>query len=81
MKPLTFLEVGNLGGLVAMIVMMIIGISLVIAFVLTFIIKAVYESKDNRKYSTKQYMGSYLPHGARWLCPRRQFICFVKTFV
>ena len=54
MKPLTLLEVGNLGGLVAMIIAMMIGVSFIIAIVVTFIIKAVYESKDNRAYSKKQ---------------------------
>ena len=55
MKPLTLLEVGNLGGLVAMIIAMMIGVSFIIAIVVTFIIKAVYESKDNRTYSKKQF--------------------------
>ena len=55
MKPLTFLEVGNLGGLVAMIIgIMVVG-SLVISLVISMIIKAVYESKDNRKFTSKQF--------------------------
>lgn len=60
MKPLTFLEVGNLGGLVAMIIAMIVVVSFVVAIVLTFIIKAFYESKDNRIYSKKQFWQTVL---------------------
>lgn len=53
--PLTLLEVGNLRGVFAMIVAMIAGVSFIVAVVIAFIIKVVYESKDNRTYSKKQF--------------------------
>ena len=60
MKLLTFLEGGDLTGLVVMIVgMMAIG-ALFFATVVTFIVKLIYESKDNRKFSKKQFIQTFV---------------------
>lgn len=60
MKPLTILEVGDLTGLVIMIVgIMILG-ALFFSMVITFIVKLIYESKDNRKFSRKQFIQTFV---------------------
>lgn len=60
MKMLTLLEVGNLGGLVVMIIGIIVIISLVISSVITVIVKVIYESKDGRKFSKTQFWQTML---------------------
>jgi len=60
MKTLTLLEVGNLGGLVAMIIGIIILVALFISFIITTFVKLIYESKDGRKFSKKQYWQTML---------------------
>ncbi|SIS92238.1 hypothetical protein SAMN05421786_103126 [Chryseobacterium ureilyticum] len=60
MKPLTILEAGDLTGLVIMIVgIMILG-ALFFSIVITFIVKLIYESKDNRKFSRKQFIQTFV---------------------
>jgi len=60
MKPLTILEAGDLTGLVIMIVgIMILG-ALFFSMVITFIVKLIYESKDNRKFSRKQFIQTFV---------------------
>jgi hypothetical protein len=55
MKFLNMSEGGGLGILIAMIIgMLIIGGALV-SLVITVIIKLIYESKDNRKFTKKQF--------------------------
>ncbi|RZJ28131.1 MAG: hypothetical protein EOO18_13315 [Chryseobacterium sp.] len=55
MKFLNMSEGGGLGILVAMIIgMLIIGGALV-SLVITVIVKLIYESKDNRKFTKKQF--------------------------
>jgi len=60
MKTLTLLEVGNLGGLVAMIIGIMIIVALVISLVITFFVKLIYESKDGRKFSKSQFWQTML---------------------
>ena len=60
MTLLTILEVGDLSGLVAMIIGTIIVIAVVVSAVITFIAKLFYESKDNRKFTTKQFWQTML---------------------
>lgn len=55
MKILTLLEVGGLEGLVAMIILIIIGIAAAVSLVITVFVKLIYESKDGRKFSKKQF--------------------------
>ena len=57
---LTLLEVGNLGGLVAMIIGVIVIVSLVISLVITVIVKFIYEGKDGRKFSKAQFWQTML---------------------
>ncbi|WP_426275016.1 hypothetical protein ACN9MN_11610 [Chryseobacterium sp. S-02] len=60
MKTLTILEVGGLEGLVAMIIGIIILVALFISFIITTFVKLIYESKDGRKFSKKQYWQTML---------------------
>lgn len=60
MKTLTLLEVGNLGGVVAMIIGIIVIIALVISLVITVVVKLIYESKDGRKFSKGQFWQTML---------------------
>lgn len=52
---LTLLEVGGLEGLVAFIILMILGVAAVVSLVVTVFVKLIYESKDGRKFSKKQF--------------------------
>ncbi len=60
MKMLTILEVGGLEGLVAIIILMIIGVASVVSLVITVFVKLIYESKDGRKFSKKQFWQTML---------------------
>jgi uncharacterized membrane protein len=60
MKTLTILEVGGLEGLVAMIIGIIILVALFISFIITTFVKLIYESKDGRKFSKKQFWQTML---------------------
>lgn len=48
---LTLLEVGNLAGIVVMIIGMIAGIAFVVGVVVAVIVKLIYESGDGKKFS------------------------------
>ncbi|ASW75330.1 hypothetical protein IQ37_10270 [Chryseobacterium piperi] len=56
MKPLTLLEGGNFVGLVAMIIAIIIFGALFISLIITVFVKFIYELKDGRKFSKKQFI-------------------------
>lgn len=56
MKPLTLLEGGNFVGLVAMIIAIIIFGALFISLIVTVFVKFIYELKDGRKFSKKQFI-------------------------
>ncbi len=60
MKILILLEVGGLEGLVAMIILMIIGVAFFVSLIITVFIKLIYESKDGRKFSKKQFWQTLL---------------------
>ncbi|CEJ67878.1 hypothetical protein SAMN05421866_2069 [Chryseobacterium oranimense] len=60
MKMLTLLEVGNLGGLVVMIIGVIIVIALVVSLVITLIAKVIYEWNNDRKFTKKQFWQTML---------------------
>ncbi|KFF09253.1 hypothetical protein [Chryseobacterium luteum] len=60
MKTLTLLEAGGLGGLVAMIILVIVVIASVVSLVITVFVKLIYESKDGRKFSGKQFWQTML---------------------
>lgn len=60
MKTLTLLEVGGLEGLFAMIILIIIVVASVVSLVITVFIKLIYESKDGRKFSKKQFWQTML---------------------
>ncbi len=57
---LTLLEVGNLGGLVVMIIGVIIVIALVVSLVITLIAKVIYEWNNDRKFTKKQFWQTML---------------------
>ncbi len=57
---LTLLEVGNLGGLVVMIIGIIIVIGLVVSLVITLIAKVIYEWNNDRKFTKKQFWQTML---------------------
>ncbi|UTX47329.1 hypothetical protein [Chryseobacterium sp. MA9] len=60
MNLLTLLEVGDLTGLVIFIVgAMILGAAF-LSIIVTFITKLIYESKDNRKFSKKQFIQTFV---------------------
>ncbi|MDR6405015.1 MULTISPECIES: hypothetical protein [Chryseobacterium] len=60
MKSLTLLEVGNLGGLIAMIIIVFILAALFISFIITMIVKVYYEWKGDKKFSRKQFIQTML---------------------
>ncbi|WP_159472494.1 hypothetical protein [Chryseobacterium sp. 18068] len=60
MNILTFLEVGGLGGLVAMIIGIIIVISLVISLIISGIAKVIYEWNNDKKFTQKQFWQTML---------------------
>ncbi|MDF2551780.1 MAG: hypothetical protein K0R36_3059 [Chryseobacterium sp.] len=60
MKILTLLEVGGLEGLVAMIILIIVVVASVVSLVITVFVKLIYESKDGRKFSKKQFWQTML---------------------
>ena len=57
---LTLLEVGNLGGLVVMIIGIIIVVALAISLVVTLIAKVIYEWNNDRKFTKKQFWQTML---------------------
>ncbi len=57
---LTILEVGGLEGLVAIIILMIVGVASIVSLVITVFVKLIYESKDGRKFSKKQFWQTML---------------------
>ncbi|OJX29012.1 MAG: hypothetical protein BGO86_03680 [Chryseobacterium sp. 36-9] len=60
MIMLTILEVGNLGGLVAMIIGIILIVAFMISLFITIFVKLIYESKDGRKFSKSQFWQTML---------------------
>lgn len=60
MKMLTILEVGGLEGLVAIIILMIVGVASIVSLVITVFVKLIYEIKDGRKFSKKQFWQTML---------------------
>ncbi|WP_185095014.1 hypothetical protein [Chryseobacterium taiwanense] len=60
MKTLTLLEVGSLEGVVIMIIGIIILVALSVSFMITTFVKLIYESKDSRKFSKKQFWQTML---------------------
>jgi len=60
MNQLVILEVGNLEGVVVMIVAMIAVASFVISLVVAGIFKLIYESKDGRKLTKGQFWRTVL---------------------
>lgn len=60
MKSLTLLEVGDLGGLVAMIVAAIAIVLFVISLVVAAITKIVYERDNIKKFSNGQFWRTVL---------------------
>jgi len=60
MKMLTLLEVGNLGGLVVMIIGIIIVVALAISLVVTLVAKVIYEWNNDRKFTKKQFWQTML---------------------
>lgn len=60
MQNLTLLEVGNLEGLIIMIIFIMVVAAFFISFLITIFVKTIYESKDNRKFSKKQFWQTML---------------------
>ncbi len=60
MKFLTLLEVGNLGGLIVMIIVIFLLVALFISFIITMIVKVSYEWKGDKKFSKKQFWQTML---------------------
>ncbi|MGI9653082.1 hypothetical protein [Chryseobacterium sp. RLHN22] len=60
MKFLTLLEVGGLGGLVAMIIGMIFIVVFVVSLVIGGITKVIYEWNNTKKFSTGQFWKTVL---------------------
>lgn len=60
MKMLTLLEVGNLGGVVVMIIGIIIVVALAISLVVTLVAKVIYEWNNDRKFTKKQFWQTML---------------------
>ncbi|GAB0154833.1 hypothetical protein CHRYSEOSP005_00930 [Chryseobacterium sp. Alg-005] len=56
MKPLTLLEVGDLGGLFVMIILVMLFIGLAVSAVVAVIAKIIYEWNNDRKFSRKQFI-------------------------
>lgn len=60
MNLLTLLEVGDMTGLVIIIIgVMIVG-GAFLSVIVTFIVKLIYESNDNRKFSKKQFIQTFV---------------------
>lgn len=61
MKTLILLE-GNMDlvGLILMIILIIFGVAFVISLMITSFVKMIYESKDGRKFSKKQFWQTML---------------------
>ena len=55
MSSLIILEVGNLGGLVAMIIITIIVICFLLSNMIAFIYKTIYEWDKTKKLTTREY--------------------------
>ncbi len=55
MNVLTILEVGNLGGVVVMIIAMIAGGAFIISLVIALVFKFIYELKEGNKLSKSQF--------------------------
>lgn len=60
MKTLTILEVGNLGGLVAMIIGIILVVVFVVSLVVAAITKIIYEWDNQKKFTTGQFWRTVL---------------------
>ncbi len=60
MKSLIILEVGGLGGLVALIIGIILVVAFFVSLVVTVFIKLIYESKEGRKFSKSQFWQTML---------------------
>ncbi|WEK68843.1 MAG: hypothetical protein P0Y62_13420 [Candidatus Chryseobacterium colombiense] len=60
MKTLTILEVGNMGGLILMIILAFLFIAAIISLVITLIVKVIYEWNNDRKFSKKQFIQTML---------------------
>jgi hypothetical protein len=60
MKLLTLLEVGDMTGLVIIIIGVIILGALFLSLIVTFITKLIYETKDNMKFTRKQFIQTML---------------------
>ncbi|MDC8106018.1 MULTISPECIES: hypothetical protein [Chryseobacterium] len=56
MIPLTFLEGGNYAGVFIMVIAIIIFGALFVSFIATLFVKIIYELKDGRKFSKKQFI-------------------------
>lgn len=57
---LTLLEVGNLGGLVVMIIGIIIVIAVVASLFITVMAKIIYEWNNDKKFTKKQFWQTML---------------------
>ena len=60
MKLLTLLEVGNLGGVVVMIIGSIVIALFVVSLVVAAITKVIYEWSNERKFSTGKFWRTVL---------------------
>jgi ABC-type Fe3+ transport system permease subunit len=60
MKNLTILEVGNLGGLVVMIIGFILVILFVVSLVIAAITKVIYEWNNENKFTSGQFWRTVL---------------------
>lgn len=60
MNLLTLLEVGNLGGLVAMIIGIIFIVVFVVSLVVAAIAKVIYEWDNQKKFTTGQFWRTVL---------------------
>ncbi|WP_172281731.1 hypothetical protein [Chryseobacterium sp. LAM-KRS1] len=56
MIPLTFLEGGNYAGVFIMVIAIIVFGALFVSFIATLFVKIIYELKDGRKFSKKQFI-------------------------
>lgn len=60
MKTLTILEVGNLGGIILMIILIFLFVAAIVSLVITLITKVIYEWNNDRKFSKKQFWQTML---------------------
>ncbi|WP_228458246.1 hypothetical protein [Chryseobacterium schmidteae] len=60
MNVLTLLEVGNLGGLVAMIIGIIFIVLFVVSLVVAAIAKMIYESDNQKKFTSGKFWRTVL---------------------